>query len=80
VENLGPTGIRSLDGPGRSESLYRLIYDGLKKSMRITPSGFDLRISRIRGRRNNHLAATCSLITFAMRAGTLCNVPELRGL
>ena len=28
VENLGPTGIRSPDRPGRSESLYRLSYPG----------------------------------------------------
>jgi len=28
AENLSPTGIRSLDRPGRSESLYRLNYPG----------------------------------------------------
>jgi len=27
-ENLAPTGIRSPDGPSRSESLYRLSYSG----------------------------------------------------
>ena len=28
MENLGPIGIRSLDHPARSESLYRLCYPG----------------------------------------------------
>ena len=28
TENLAPTGIRSPDHPGRSESLYRLSYHG----------------------------------------------------
>ena len=28
AENLAPTGIRSLDRPARSESLYRLSYRG----------------------------------------------------